>query len=203
MTINIEKLAIKMLVGTDRLDYYYADIDELKQFAEAYAAKVLEDKERDIEGILDDTQSLANELLRSKSQIAELQAEIEDKEREIAELKNWKKEVIAVENEWDEQLIGKALNIQLGNSIRANILPKINELQANNNRLCEALKYYADMYAISNLSDVARQALSKTPAQSLQSVINETIEMCAEEVEERGSRFEAEIIRALKDNYDR
>lgn len=47
------------------------------------------------------------------------------------------------------------------------------------------------------------KALSATPAESLQSVINETIEMCAEEVEERGSRFEAEIIRALKDNYDR
>lgn len=49
--------------------------------------------------------------------------------------------------------------------------------------------------------DRAQQALDL--AESLQSVINETIEMCAEEVEERGSRFEAEIIRALKDNYDR
>lgn len=137
-------------VGSSHTDVYLKEFpDEVfnSVMFEDYEGEVLEDKERDIEGILDDTQSLANELLRSKSQIA--------------------------------------------------------ELQANNNRLREALKYYADMYAISNLSDVARQALSKTPAQSLQSVINETIEMCAEEVEERGSRFEAEIIRALKDNYDR
>ena len=71
---------------------------------------------------------------------AEANKRIEALESEVAELKNWKKEVIAVENEWDEQLIGKALNIQLGNSIRANILPKINELQANNNDLREKLE---------------------------------------------------------------
>ena len=171
MTIDIEKLAksVGVVKSPFPVDYpYQFNLPELQRFTEAYAAKVLEDKER-----------------------------------EIAELKNWKKEVIAVENEWDEQLIGKTLNIQLGNSIRANILPKINELQANNNRLREALLSsirYVPEYSKS--LDAIQQALSKTPAQCLQSVINETIEMCAEEVEERGSRFEAEIIRALKDNYD-
>lgn len=48
MTIDIEKLADEFLHGADRNGAYYGYADDLKQFAEAYAAKVLEDKEREI-----------------------------------------------------------------------------------------------------------------------------------------------------------
>lgn len=108
------------------------------------------------------------------------EALLEDKEREIAELKAKLKHETSRKH--------------------------ITELQAHINDLREALEEIANTDPDEGTQwfhSKAEQALLKTPAQSLQSVINETIEMCAEEVEERGSRFEAEIIRALKDNYDR
>ena len=48
MTIDIEKLADEFLHGTDRNGAYYGFVEDLKQFAESYAAKMLEDKEREI-----------------------------------------------------------------------------------------------------------------------------------------------------------
>jgi hypothetical protein len=44
------------------------------------------------------------------------------------QLKRWKEEMLQVEAEWDCQMIGKLLNIGLGQSIRKNIEPKIREL---------------------------------------------------------------------------
>ena len=129
---------------------------------------------------------------------------LEDKEREIAELKDWKKQAIDFENEWDEQAVGKALNVQLGQSIRRSILPKIIELQSHINDLREALHLvneHSKLWGFKIAGNVQTEidaALSATPAQSLQAFENEVIERCAEEVEERGSRFEAEVIRALK-----
>jgi len=112
---------------------------------------------------------------------AEANKRIDVLDSEVAELKNWKKEVIAVENEWDEQLIGKALNIQLGNSIRAYILPKINELQANNNDLREALEKAMNDEA--GWYEIAKQALSAPQAESLQAHDAETIKRYADDLD--------------------
>ena len=50
MTNDIEKLAVKsgFIPHVANDGECYADLETLKQFAEAYAAKVLEDKEREI-----------------------------------------------------------------------------------------------------------------------------------------------------------
>jgi len=57
----------------------------------------------------------------------------------VEELEAWKAEALLVESEWDVQAVGKALNIPLGKSIRAEILPKIRELEADRKNLIVAL----------------------------------------------------------------
>ena len=139
MTIDIEKLAEEHLTPFARTSWT-AYGEQLKQFAEAYAAKVLEDKER-----------------------------------ETAELK--------------EQIEGL---IDSGSAA-------ITALKANVNDLREALQSasnYVDKNSV--LGKLIASILLKTPAQNPQEFENEVIEICAEEVDERGSRFEAENIRALK-----
>lgn len=125
---------------TNKSNEFTFTADDLKQFAEAYATKVMEEKER-----------------------------------EIAELK---KDLILVDTLYRQSC------------------SSINDLR-------EALEKLAklgngELYGNSEGNLIAQQALSKTPAQSLQEFENEVIEICAEEVEERGSRFEAEVIRGLK-----
>ena len=104
-----------------------------------------------------------------------LRAKLEDKEREIAELK--------------EQIEGL---IDSGSAAITALKAHINDLREDFRKIRSC---YGDGYEVDN---IARQALSKTPAQSLQAHNNEVIEMCAEELEERGCRFESEVIRALK-----
>ena len=140
--IDIEKLAQDMFgtVLVNGKEYYEIDSEEWKNLAEAYAAKVLEDKER-----------------------------------ETAELK--------------EQIEGL---IDSGSAA-------ITALKANVNDLREALQSasnYVDKNSV--LGKLIASILLKTPAQNPQEFENEVIEICAEEVDERGSRFEAENIRALK-----
>lgn len=56
--IDIEKLADEFLHGADRNGAYYGFVEELKQFSEAYAAKMLEDKEREIAELKKDRERL-------------------------------------------------------------------------------------------------------------------------------------------------
>lgn len=111
--IDIEKLAKEsgFIPYTADDDECYADIETLKHFAEAYAAKVLEDKER-----------------------------------EIAELKTTVRS--------DNSKVIAALNAH------------INDLRE---ALVEIRSCYGDGYEVDN---IARQALAKTPAQSLQAFEN-------------------------------
>lgn len=55
---------------------------------------------------------------------------VEEKEREIAELQQWKREMLQVESQWDEQAVGREIEgLVLGQSIRAAILAYILKLK--------------------------------------------------------------------------
>jgi hypothetical protein len=56
------------------------------------------------------------------------------------ELKAWQESAFAVEEEWDAQSIGTLLGMHLGQSIRANIEPKIRELIEQRDRLAVAMR---------------------------------------------------------------
>lgn len=60
--------------------------------------------------------------------------------KEIAALKSWKVEQLAVEATWDEQAVGKALGLALGSPIRAQILPSIAALRQRLERSEKASK---------------------------------------------------------------
>lgn len=55
---------------------------------------------------------------------------IERFERQRDELQQWKAEQLIVESQWDTQAIGKELNLPLGSSIHAGILPAVQQLKA-------------------------------------------------------------------------
>ena len=65
----------------------------------------------------------------------EMSSEIDALTRERDELAAWKESAMAVEAEWDEQAVGRALQIPLGAPIRANILAGIEALQQRANQL--------------------------------------------------------------------
>lgn len=48
---------------------------------------------------------------------------------ELEELRRWKKEQMQVESEWDAQAVGRELDLPLGSSIRAGILPAVKKLR--------------------------------------------------------------------------
>ena len=88
--------------------------------------------------------------------------------------------------------------------ISTTLKDNIDELQAHGNDLREAFRKirscYGDGYEVDN---IARQALSKTPAQSLQAFENEVIEMCAKVSDGYVvSNIPSNKIRALKGNHD-
>jgi len=58
----------------------------------------------------------------------------------IEALEGWKAQALAVEAEWDVQTIGKRLNVPLGNSIRAAILPAIEALEGEVERVSALLR---------------------------------------------------------------
>lgn len=66
--------------------------------------------------------------------IASRIAKLPSLEKERDELLKWKNETLQVDREWDEQKVGRILNMQLGDSIRKNIEPKIQELIAERNK---------------------------------------------------------------------
>ena len=71
-------------------------------------------------------------------------------EREAVELRAWKDSAQRVESEWDAQAVGKLLGVPLGESIRANIQPRITamlaalEAQVEADRLSGIYQTYAD-----------------------------------------------------------
>lgn len=138
MTIDIEKLAKENGFVTHTADdgECYADLETLKQFAEAYAAKVLEEQ---------------------SAEIAQLKAKVRD-------------------------IHAKAVDVYV---------PQITELQSYIIDLLDALNAMRDTFDVggtvtsaeNNALHKADQALSKTPAQSLQEHDNEVLEMCAKVAE--------------------
>jgi len=86
-------------------------------------------------------------LLVPFERIAKLTAEVE-------RLEQWKREQLLVESKWNPQEVGRELGIGLGNSIRAEILPAVLNLKAENARLkapvsdeeWDANYGYEDMY---------------------------------------------------------
>lgn len=131
------------------------------------------------------------------------ESEINSLKERVAELESWKNQAIAVESEWDCQSVGKALNIPLGHSIRANILPKIKELTASNNQLREALEICKYDCHTGEVIGIAEKALKATPTQSLAEHDNETIERIALALENAEGEFKTlpeyvSLVRALK-----
>lgn len=60
---------------------------------------------------------------------------IQDLEKEVATLQKWKDEYMEVESGWDEQEVGRELDLVAGTKIRPQILPQIKALKEANNRL--------------------------------------------------------------------
>ena len=48
----------------------------------------------------------------------------------VAELEAWKESALAIENLWDVQAVGREIGVDLGESIRPQILPYIKRLKA-------------------------------------------------------------------------
>ena len=48
--------------------------------------------------------------------------------RERNKLRQWKKEMLLIESQWDEQIVGRLLGLQLGDYIKPNIEPKLRQL---------------------------------------------------------------------------
>lgn len=61
--------------------------------------------------------------------VYDLEDEIERLQNENKRLQAWKDSALAVEATWDEQAVGRALNVGLGQSIRDKILPSIKNLR--------------------------------------------------------------------------
>lgn len=97
MTIDIEKLAKENGFVTHTADdgECYSDIETLKQFAEAYAAKVLEDKEREnAENQLANSQ-FVKQFNEFKSHINDLREALEDTTTRLDEINDVKQVKIA------------------------------------------------------------------------------------------------------------
>lgn len=60
-----------------------------------------------------------------------LRAELACLKAERDKLAEWKESMLAVESEWKPEEVAKALNLPLGTSIRAGILPAVQQLRAN------------------------------------------------------------------------
>lgn len=67
--------------------------------------------------------------------LSELKAENERLRAENRELKIWKSSTIRVESQWDPQAVARALKIRWGESIREQILSKIELIKKENERL--------------------------------------------------------------------
>lgn len=64
-------------------------------------------------------------------------------ECERNELLQWKKEMLLVESQWDEQAVGKLLGLQLGDYIKANIELKLRQLIRERDEARDALSEIA------------------------------------------------------------
>lgn len=72
-----------------------------------------------------------------------LQKELRETKRERNELLQWKKEMLLVESQWDEQAVGKLLGLQLGDYIKANIELKLRQLIRERDEARDALSEIA------------------------------------------------------------
>ena len=83
-------------------------------------------------------------------------------ERQRNNLQRWKDEQLIVESQWDAQAIGKELNLPLGGSIRAGILPAVQQLKAALER--EQMRLVAcDVIAMCDTPESAAEARQMHP----------------------------------------
>jgi len=87
---------------------------------------------RGLEGQLDEAQQ---EIAEQKKWLKAAKADLDLFQAEVTELKDWKRQQLEVESEWDAQKVAEALGIPLGESIRASILARVNELSEDKKRL--------------------------------------------------------------------
>jgi uncharacterized coiled-coil DUF342 family protein len=91
-------------------------------------------------------------------------------ERERDEALQWKKEMLLVDSQWDEQAVGRLLGLKLGKSIKANIEPSLRELLRERDEAREEAKrlegayedatnYYARIIELVDERDKFRNAL--------------------------------------------
>ncbi len=186
--IDIEKLADENggYRLTDQSTQFTFTTDDLKQFAESYAAKVLEDKEREVAEL---KEKLTTELKRGGSYkllVSSLEGQLEHYRSQDYTLAKARLDTLEQslnsEREMNEILTNENTELQA----------YINDLRET---LEEIIKYTPETFW---QNKAAQQALSKTPAQSLQQFENEVIESCAKVLDERKLTGTAEAIRALK-----
>jgi uncharacterized protein YhaN len=72
--------------------------------------------------------------------IEQVTREREELEAQNRNFQQWKESMLRLESEWDEQAVGRALGMTLGQPIRRNILPKIEEPKQHVRELEEKLK---------------------------------------------------------------
>jgi hypothetical protein len=90
------------------------------------------------------------------------QQEINRLNAKVEALEGWKAQALAVEAEWDVQAIGKRLDVPLGSSIRAAILPAIDALELEVMRLQVVLQKLATFdYSTDEKISIARNALER------------------------------------------
>lgn len=77
---------------------------------------------------------------------------------ELEELRSWKKQALQVESQWDAQKVGDLLGIGLGQSIRANIEPKIEQLILDREMLLNTLKSIRFLVSEPNCSSIKNMA---------------------------------------------
>lgn len=54
---------------------------------------------------------------------------VDELRREVEELREWKRQQMLVESQWDEQEVGRELGMAIGTPIRENILPLLRQLK--------------------------------------------------------------------------
>jgi hypothetical protein len=98
---------------------------EGRRRSELYAAKV------DANWCLKkENEALRKELATWKAAWATEDGAVKKLEGELADLRAWKESALLVESEWDVQAVGREIGVDLGESIRPQILPYIKRLKA-------------------------------------------------------------------------
>lgn len=78
---------------------------------------------------------MVQDMMKDGEHIAGLVKQLAERDEELHQLRQWKKEQMQIESTWDEQKVGHLLGMELGTPIRENILPAIQALSRDKARL--------------------------------------------------------------------